>query len=113
MNHVLIKSAVVTPRTIPANKDRGAITFRNQQAALMIDGADFPIPFTINLGRDENGNDRPPYAPGQYVVDHKSFKVGEYGDLQFSRDLHLIPLTPAQAADAKGVDFAALGKAKA
>lgn len=60
---------------------------RREQPAYAHTGHAYPARFLISLG--DNGQ---PYPPGTYTIDAKSFTVGQYGDLQIGRVLHLAPL---------------------
>lgn len=67
------------------NKD-GRLWTRREQRAYVHLGLAFPQPFLLNLGETTA-----PYAPGMYTIDPGSLKVGQYGDLQFGREIKLIP----------------------
>ncbi|MBA0420031.1 DNA-binding protein [Stenotrophomonas maltophilia] len=94
MSKIIIRTATVTPRQIK-RKDGSTMVFREQSAAIMKDGEDFPHPF--RLGLDDT---QAPYPPGDYVVDASSFNVGQYGDLIVGRRLMLVPVAPAATATA-------------
>lgn len=89
MSKIIIRTATVTPRQIK-RKDGTTMVFREQSAAIMKDGEDFPHPF--RLGLDDA---QAPYPPGDYVVDASSFNVGQYGDLIVGRRLALVPISSA------------------
>jgi hypothetical protein len=94
---IVVASDKVVPRTITSNKTKNEITFREQRAALAIDGEDFPHPFNINLDKDQ-----PPYPPGKYTLDASCLRVGDFEQLQIGR-LKLLPLVAsAPAARAAG-----------
>ncbi|HEL4218602.1 TPA: DNA-binding protein [Stenotrophomonas maltophilia] len=92
MSKIIIRTATVTPRQVK-RKDGSTMVFREQSAAIMKDGEDFPHPF--RLGLDDS---QAPYPPGDYVVDASSFNVGQYGDLIVGRRLMLVPVAPAATA---------------
>lgn len=94
MSKIIIRTATVTPRQIK-RKDGSTMVFREQSAAIMKDGEDFPHPF--RLGLDDA---QVPYPPGDYVVDASSFNVGQYGDLIVGRRLMLVPVAPSATATA-------------
>lgn len=74
------------------NKDGRTWTRREQRAYVHV-GFTRPSPFLLNLG-----DTTAPYAPGSYTIDPASLKVGQYGDLQFGREIKLIPVdTKAKA----------------
>lgn len=91
MNCIVIKTAVANPRVIK-RKDGSTVIFREQRAAIE-KGDDFPIPFTINLGEDQQ-----PFAPGRYLLDAASLEVGDFDSLKVGRRVWL---TPAPAVPAK------------
>lgn len=66
---------------------------RSQTVGLDL-GNGFELPFRVGLGQ------RPPYPPGEYDIDPRSFALSQYGDLQLKRYVDLVPLTakPAKAA---------------
>lgn len=58
---------------------------RREQPAYIHTGHAYPARFLINLG-----DNAAPYAPGTYTLDPRSFAVGQYGDLQMARSIHLV-----------------------
>lgn len=66
---------------------------RSQTVGLDL-GNGFELPFRVGLGQ------RPPYPPGEYDIDPRSFALSTYGDLVLRRYVDLVPLTvkPAKAA---------------
>jgi len=66
---------------------------RSQTVGLDL-GNGFELPFRVGLGN------RPPYKPGEYDIDPKSFALSNYGDLVLKRYVDLVPLDvkPAKAA---------------
>lgn len=83
-----VKSAAVDEQR---NEKHGTI-IRSQMVGLDL-GNGFELPFRVGLGQ------RPPYQPGQYDIDPKSFALSAYGDLTLKRYVDLIPLQ-AKAAPA-------------
>ena len=65
---------------------------RSQTVGLDL-GNGFELPFRVGLGQ------RPPYPPGEYDIDPRSFALSQYGDLQLKRYVDLVPL---MAKPAKG-----------
>lgn len=65
---------------------------RSQTVGLEL-GNGFQLPFRVGLGT------RPPYQPGEYDIDPKSFALSQYGDLTLNRYVDLVPLgvKPAKA----------------
>jgi len=59
---------------------------RREQPAYIHNGNAYPARFLINLGDNAQ-----PYPPGLYTLDPRSFSVGQYGDLQIGRTIHLAP----------------------
>jgi Helix-destabilising protein. len=93
MIRVLVKSENVSLRN-GTGKNGKAYSFREQHAALD-DGGDFPAPFRLRLEREQ-----PAYKPGLYTFDPKSYRVGQYGDVEL-RFVSLVPLdAKPQAAKA-------------
>lgn len=92
---VLIMSAHVATRDLPARGEKPAMTFRNQSAAIERPG-DFPLPFQLSL--DES---QAPYPPGEYTLCPSSFQNDKYGGLQFARRTVLIPHKIVAATVAK------------
>lgn len=90
MLRITVTSEPINVRT--GNKDGKQWTRREQSAYAHI-GHAFPARFLISLG--ETGQ---PYPPGEYTLDPKSLQVGQYGDLQFGRTLHLVPEKAVKAA---------------
>jgi hypothetical protein len=85
---VTVKSAAVEERRL----DNGKI-IRSQTAGLDL-GNGFALPFRVGLGS------RPPYQPGEYDIDPKSFGLSKYGDLELGRYVDLVPLSAKPAAKA-------------
>jgi hypothetical protein len=84
MIRIEITSEPVNVRS--GNKD-GKQWSRRDQPAYVHTGHAYPARFLISLG--DTGT---PYAPGTYTLDPKSLAVGQYGDLQIARVLHLTPV---------------------
>lgn len=84
---VIIKTAAVTE-----TNTRSGTIIRSQTAGLDT-GDGFHMPFRVGLGS------RPPYQPGEYDIDPKSFCLSQYGDLQLGRYVDLVPIgaNPAPA----------------
>jgi len=66
---------------------------RREQTAYVHNGHAFPQRFVISLGPTSQ-----PYAPGDYSLDARSVVIGQYGELQFARNLHLVPDKTAKVA---------------
>jgi len=86
MPNCRVKSAAVEEQ----QTSRGIM--RSQTVGLDL-GNGFELPFRVGLGS------RPPYPPGEYDIDPKSFALGAYGDLTLKRFVDLVPLSakPAKA----------------
>lgn len=83
MLKIQIASATSTQRSF-ATKN-GQMTFSEQEAFIDLpNGERRKIRVPLRGGR-------PPYAVGAYTVGDVSYTVGQYGDLQISRDLELAP----------------------
>lgn len=94
MSKIIVKSATVTPREI-TTKSNTKMVFREQAAAIMKDGEDFPHPFRLTLD-----DTQAPYPAGEYQVDPSSFTVGRFDNLEIGRRVVLVPLIPAAATAA-------------
>lgn len=81
MPRCLVKSAVVDEET---NGKTGSI-IRSQYVDLEL-GNGHALPFRVGLGN------RPPYKPGEYDIDPKSFALNEYGSLTLKRYYDLVPV---------------------
>jgi hypothetical protein len=80
---VNVKNAHVEERSV--NGKNGPMLIRRQMASIELANG-YEQPFSVGLGRN------PPYPPGQYDIDPRSFAVNQYGDLQLGRYVDLIPL---------------------
>jgi hypothetical protein len=91
MPRIIVKNAQVEERSV--NGKNGPSILRSQMACLDL-GNGYEQAFRIGLGKN------PPYQPGEYDIDPKSFTLGRYGDLELSRYVDLLPLTvkPASAS---------------
>lgn len=94
---IIIRSSTVTPREFTSKTTGTKMVFREQAAAILKSGEDFPHPF--RLGLDES---QAPYPPGDYQVDPSSFTVGRFDNLEIGRRVVLVPIpvsaSPATAA---------------
>ncbi len=75
----------IDTRTIPPKGDRGEMKLYSQVAFAHLGGR-FPVEFSLSLEEGQT-----PYPAGRYVLHASSFKVGQYGRLEFERNLLLIP----------------------
>lgn len=75
------------PVNVRTGTKDGKTWTRREQPAYVYNGNPYPARFLISLG--DNGT---PHAPGNYTLDPRSYSVGQYGDLQFARTLHLVPI---------------------
>ncbi|WP_234493734.1 G5P family DNA-binding protein [Vibrio maritimus] len=73
-------------RTIPPKGDRAEMKLYSQVAFVHLGGR-FPVEFSLPLQEDETH-----YASGKYYLDQTSFKVGQFGRLEFERNITLIPV---------------------
>ncbi|EGU40224.1 fumarate reductase subunit C, partial [Vibrio scophthalmi] len=80
-------NVLVDTREIPARGERSAMKLFSQVAFVHLGGR-FPVEFSLSL--EEN---QAPYPAGKYSLHASSFKVGQYGRLEFERNLLLIPQT--------------------
>lgn len=80
MPRINVKNAAVDERVVGANQT----LLRSQMAELDL-GNGYALPFRVGLGK------RPPYQPGVYDIDPKSFQQSQYGDLQLGRFVDLVP----------------------
>lgn len=87
---VQILSSNVLTKDIPARGEKAAISFKEQQAAIIKEDG-FPKPFRISLQPMQH-----PYPPGMYTFHPDSFVTDEYERLKFARDVTLV-LLPASA----------------
>lgn len=94
MSKILVRSTTITPREI-TTKNGTKMVFREQSAAILKDGEDFPHPFRLTLD-----DTQAPYPAGEYLVDAASFKVGTFENLEVGRRVVLVPVIPAAAAAA-------------
>lgn len=92
MPRVIVKHAQVEERSI--NAKSGPQIIRSQTACLDL-GNGYELPFRVGLGKN------PAYPAGEYDIDPRSFKLSDYGDLELSRYLDLIPVQHKPAAPAK------------
>ncbi len=103
MSQLKIEIVSTEVRTIKGKRksDQQEYEIRKQEAFLHSQHH-YPDRFEISLGRDKDGNPRPPYAPGFYDLGPGSIAVNrEYGNLEVSPfDMTLVPLEPAQAPKA-------------
>ena len=91
MQKIEILSAEVRTKEGVSAKSGKAYVMREQDAALHDTDSKYPRECKWPLGRDAK-----PYAPGMYVVGNP-LTVGDFGSLQRSRDLVLLPLETAKA----------------
>ena len=84
---IQVLSDAVQTREFPARDGKPAISFRQQDAAIIRDGQ-FPLPFKMPLRADQRA-----YGPGFYEFGPESFSADEYGRLKFTRDLSLVAVT--------------------
>jgi hypothetical protein len=68
--------------------------YGEQQAALVIPGNDYPLPFKLNVEADR------PHAPGRYAFDASSFGTDQHNNLRLNR-VRLGAAIPVSAATAK------------
>lgn len=72
--YVEIKSTnTVNPR------DYKGITYAEQQAALVIPGEDYPVPFNLNVAQDK------PHPVGKYSLAAASFHTDKFKNLKMDR----------------------------
>ena len=88
---IRVKSNAVEERH---NEAKGTI-IRSQTVGLDL-GNGFELPFRVGLGK------RPPYQPGEYDIDPKSFGLSQYGDLQLSRFVDLVAIGAPKPVATKG-----------
>lgn len=55
------------------------------QNAAIFNGGDFPAPFAVNAPKDA------PYPPGEYVIDPRSYRIDENGNLRL-KSIKLLPV---------------------
>ncbi|AYV19812.1 single-stranded DNA-binding protein [Vibrio mediterranei] len=79
----------VDERVIPARGDRSEMKLYSQVAFVHLGGR-FPVEFSLSLEQGASA-----YPAGKYQLHASSFKVGQYGRLEFERNLLLVPLNPA------------------
>jgi len=94
MSKIIVRSTTVTPREI-TTKNNTKMVFREQSAAIIKDGEDFPHPFRLTLD-----DQQPPYPAGEYQVDAASYTVGRFDNLEIGRRVVLVPIIPASVASA-------------
>ncbi|WP_313244254.1 single-stranded DNA-binding protein [Stenotrophomonas rhizophila] len=94
MSKIIVRSTTVTPREI-TTKNNTKMVFREQSAAIMKDGEDFPHPFRLTLD-----DVQAPYPAGEYQVDPSTFTVGRFDNLEIGRRVVLVPIMPAAVAPA-------------
>lgn len=73
--------------TIQRGERAGQEYHIRQQEAWVYNGKAYPERIVIGLGRDGVA-----FPPGMYEIDPASLEVGDYGQLQFSRELKLLKL---------------------
>ena len=76
-----VKSSAVEEQT---NQKTGSI-MRSQMVALDL-GNGYETAFRVGLGN------KPPYPPGEYDIDPRSFGLSPYGNLQLNRYVDLVSL---------------------
>lgn len=91
MQTIEILSAEVRVKEGTSAKSGKAYVLREQDAALHDTSSKYPRECKWPLGRDAK-----PYAPGKYIVAN-ALTVGDFGSLQRSRDLELIPVDQGKA----------------
>ena len=89
MPRVSVKNAQVEERQI--NGKNGPMLIRRQMASIDL-GNGYEQPFSVGLGQ------RPPYPPGIYDIDPRSFSTNTYGDLALSRYVDLVSVDHKPAA---------------
>lgn len=75
----------IDTRVIPAKGDRAEMKLYSQVAFAHLGGR-FPVEFSLSLQEGQ-----PYYTEGRYVLHSSSFKVGQYGRLEFERNMILVP----------------------
>lgn len=81
------ENVVVDERVIPPKGDRGEMKIYSQVAFAHL-GARFPVEISLSLEQGAS-----PYPAGKYQLHISSFKVGQYGRLEFERNLMLVPVS--------------------
>ena len=84
-----IKSTTVFTKTVQRKNGQGSLDIREQQAAFVIPGEDYPQAFRLSLGEYEA------YKPGLYNIHPDSFRVNNFKGLEIGR-LFLVPAQTAQ-----------------
>lgn len=92
MPRIIVKHAQVEERAI--NGKNGRQVIRSQTAALDL-GNGYELPFRVGLGQNAA------YQPGEYDIDPRSYKLNDYGDLELSRYVDLVPVQHKSAPAAK------------
>jgi hypothetical protein len=91
---VTITSAAVKVKTGTGKRSGQPYEMREQEAYIDT-GHAFPDRFVLTLERDQQ-----PHPPGEYTI-AEGFSVGEYGRLEVSRHMRLIPIPRAAPAATK------------
>lgn len=93
MPRIIVKNAQVEERQITGKN--GPSIIRSQMACIDL-GNGYEQAFRIGLGKNAA------YPAGDYDIDPRSFKLSNFGDLELSRYVDLVPMTvkpaPAQPA---------------
>ncbi|WP_343650850.1 single-stranded DNA-binding protein [Stenotrophomonas sp.] len=89
MSKIIVRSTTITPREI-TTKTGTKMVFREQAAAILKDGEDFPHPFRLTLD-----DSQAPYPAGEYQVDASSYSVGRFDNLEIGRRVVLVPIVAA------------------
>jgi Helix-destabilising protein. len=75
------------------SKEGKTLSFREQDAYLHREGDRYPDRMRISLG------ERPAWPVGRYTISPSSLTVGRFGQLEFERQVNLVPVAvPAAAA---------------
>ncbi|EPM0065317.1 single-stranded DNA-binding protein [Klebsiella pneumoniae] len=79
----ILKSDINTRSFTSNGKD---VTFFEQTAYIHL-GDDYPAKFSLSLQKNQQA-----YPPGDYTLHPSSLRVGNYGSLEFQRNVILVPL---------------------
>ena len=78
----ILKSEITTRSFTSNGKD---VTFFEQTAYIHL-GDDYPAKFSLTLQKNQQA-----YQPGDYTIHPGSLRVGNYGSLEFQRNVILVP----------------------
>lgn len=87
MSRIVLKSAAVDEEV---NRKSGNV-MRSQTFGLDL-GNGYELPFKVGLGK------KPAYAPGEYMIDPRSFCLDAYGNLALKKYVDVLPVKPHTAA---------------